>query len=171
MLLLFLIWSVFFSGVSNTCILYPSPDAPLLSEWIARRPLGSTDPVTIVALDGTYPQAIRQMKFLKNSLLEVSKAEWAATVSSTLVSDIGEIDISDKSQLAHKTSAQSENTSGENAESILYKLPLVRLDINLSAETGETGITSALAGVMNQPSGEKICTLQVMFLLIELGSS
>jgi hypothetical protein len=44
-----------------------------------------------------------------------------------------------------------------------YKLPLVRLDIDILAG----GVTSALAGVMNQPNAEKICTLQVNFSIFE----
>ena len=55
-----------------------------------------------------------------------------------------------------------------------YNLPLVRLDINadtpiIDADDGDVsegnkgrrGVTSALAGICNQPAGEKICTLQV----------
>ena len=51
-----------------------------------------------------------------------------------------------------------------------YTLPLVRLDINVdgAAESSaaheqikKKGITSALAGLTNQPAGDKICTMQV----------
>lgn len=48
-------------GVANTCILYPDRDAPTLTEWLASRPPGSSERVNIVALDGTYPQAVQQV--------------------------------------------------------------------------------------------------------------
>lgn len=48
-------------GVANTCILYPERGAPTLTEWLASRPPGSAERVNIVALDGTYPQAVQQV--------------------------------------------------------------------------------------------------------------
>lgn len=58
----------------------------------------------------------------------------------------------------------------EAAEPPRYTLPLVRLDINVedTAQRSDEcdpskkkGVTSALAGLTNQPAGDKICTLQV----------
>ena len=48
-----------------TCLMYPSPDAMLLSDWMASRPNKSL-PVRLVALDGTYPMARRQVKYLNS---------------------------------------------------------------------------------------------------------
>lgn len=50
-----------------TCVLYPSEDAILLSDWLAQRPPECKDkPVRLVALDGTYPMARRQVKYLRS---------------------------------------------------------------------------------------------------------
>lgn len=57
------------TGEPVTCVLYPSRDAVLLSDWIAQRPASCRDrPIRLVALDGTYAQASRQYKHLIKSL-------------------------------------------------------------------------------------------------------
>lgn len=43
-----------------------------------------------------------------------------------------------------------------------YRLPIVKLDL------GETGqCSSAIIGVMKQPSGEKICSLQAVIMALQ----
>lgn len=51
----------------QTCIMFPSKDAKLLSEWMGARPaLNSDKPIRLVMLDGTFPGASRQAKYLMN---------------------------------------------------------------------------------------------------------
>lgn len=81
------------SGIINTVVLYPSNDAIELPTWIHNRLLliasasknnkdndsnssidsnsNAMKSIRIVALEGTYPQAERQYKFLKKSLLSL----------------------------------------------------------------------------------------------------
>ena len=53
-----------------TCILYPSSDSITLSEWVARRNARNSElsnqPIRLVILDGTYPAASREAKYLVN---------------------------------------------------------------------------------------------------------
>ena len=51
----------------ETCILYPSTDSIPISQWANNRP-NKTSPINIITLDGTYPQASRQYKYLKATL-------------------------------------------------------------------------------------------------------
>lgn len=45
---------------------------------------------------------------------------------------------------------------------MIFQLPIVKLDL------GETGqCASAIIGVMKQPSGEKICSLQAVIMALE----
>jgi len=70
-------------GDVRTCIMYPSTDAVLLSEWMANRTNNSSNrssssscssssttkrPARLVALDGTYKTAVRQIKHLQKCL-------------------------------------------------------------------------------------------------------
>lgn len=51
----------------QTCIMFPSKDAKLLSEWMGARPVEHSDkPIRLVMLDGTFPGASRQAKYLMN---------------------------------------------------------------------------------------------------------
>ena len=52
-----------------TCVLYPSSKSIPLSEWMAARPVSTTQnrSVRLVVLDGTYPQASRQFKYLSHA--------------------------------------------------------------------------------------------------------
>lgn len=50
---------------AQTCIMFPSSDAKLLSEWMGARPAEHSDkPIRLVMLDGTFPGAARQAKYL-----------------------------------------------------------------------------------------------------------
>lgn len=50
----------YLEGNRRTCVLYPSNSATLLSEWSSN----SSEGARLVMLDGTYPQANRQMKYI-----------------------------------------------------------------------------------------------------------
>jgi DTW domain-containing protein YfiP len=51
----------------QTCIMFPSKDAKLLSEWMAARPVREfSAPVRLVMLDGTFPGAARIAKYMIN---------------------------------------------------------------------------------------------------------
>lgn len=53
-------------GEYVTCVLYPTKDAILLSEWMARRPESARSKgVRLIMLDGTYPCAHRQLKHIQ----------------------------------------------------------------------------------------------------------
>ncbi len=57
--------SEFEKNEPSTVILYPTPDAMFLSDWLKQRPESCKDkPVRLVALDGTYPCARRQLRYL-----------------------------------------------------------------------------------------------------------
>lgn len=52
-------------GQPQTCIMFPSNSAMLLSEWMQARPATCTDkPIRLIMLDGTFPGASRQAKYL-----------------------------------------------------------------------------------------------------------
>ena len=54
-------------GCPQTCIMFPSNDAMLLSEWMDQRPPASAGkPIRLIMLDGTFPGASRQAKYLMN---------------------------------------------------------------------------------------------------------
>lgn len=54
------------TGELETCVLYPSKDAVSLKEWLQSRPRqGQGRGIRVVALDGTYPNATRQLKYLQ----------------------------------------------------------------------------------------------------------
>ena len=84
------------------------------------------------------------MKFLKNSLDQLSANDCKTSPEGQ----------SEPDDMIHSDTAP--DAVGK------YSLPLVRLDISLDEEGG--GITSAVAGIMTQPTGEKICTLQVFIV-------
>jgi hypothetical protein len=86
------------------------------------------------------------MKFLKNSLEKLS--------------------VSDCTQHHDDQQESSGSLQSDTVPNTIrkYELPLVRLDISLDGEGG--GVTSAIAGLMTQPTGEKICTLQVLIYLL-----
>jgi DTW domain-containing protein YfiP len=51
----------------QTCIMFPSKEAKLLSDWMAARPAAVADrPIRLVMLDGTYPGATRIAKYMIN---------------------------------------------------------------------------------------------------------
>jgi DTW domain-containing protein YfiP len=51
----------------QTCIMFPCNEAKLLSEWMGGRPATMSEkPIRLVMLDGTFPGASRQAKFLMN---------------------------------------------------------------------------------------------------------
>ena len=52
----------------QTCVLYPSKNAVLLSDWIANRP-DKNLPIRLIGLDGTYSGAHRQFKFIQKAVL------------------------------------------------------------------------------------------------------
>lgn len=57
------------NNLPQTCILYPTCNAPYISHWLKSRPSAAQNlPPRIVVLDGTYPQASRQYKYLAKSL-------------------------------------------------------------------------------------------------------
>ena len=56
-----------YTNTLETCILYPSTDSVPISQWVNGRP-NKTSPINIITLDGTYPQASRQYKYLKATL-------------------------------------------------------------------------------------------------------
>ena len=73
-------------GEQRTVVLYPSSDAVLLSDWMAKHRPGPGDaPVRLVALDGTYAQASRQYKFLQKSLALLSHSAPSSSSSSSLL--------------------------------------------------------------------------------------
>ena len=98
------------SGNLETCILYPLNDCPTIAEWKASRK-NPNGPLRIVAIDGTYSHAVRQVKHLQHLLGETY-------------------------------------------------LPVVRLQLE-----GHT--RSAVAGIMRQPTGEKICTMQAIVMALQ----
>ena len=56
----------FKSGENSYCILYPTSTAVTIGEWMeSRQTTNPGKPVTMIALDGTYSQALRQFKHLK----------------------------------------------------------------------------------------------------------
>eukprot|EP01041_Mallomonas_annulata_P006294 gene6294-12739_t len=99
------------TGRQNTCFLYPTPDAPYISDWIQSRP-NCDDPINLIILDGTYSQAIRQVKHIQKVLFP-------------------------------------------------HQVPVVKLNLGL------TGCSSAVAGIMHQPSAQKICSFQAAVMALE----
>lgn len=122
-------------GRPTTCILYPTPTALSLGDWIRSRPPASSQQpaagakyqqpaaggaaVRVVVLDGTYNQANRQWKYLTKALAQ--RYREGRVVSAAL--------------------------------------PVVKLDLE------EGKCKSAIAGIMSQPGKEKICSYQGEFVV------
>jgi len=140
-------------GRPRTCIMYPTADAQLLSEWSqkakasweanaggtissdgAAQHVQANSKIRLIALDGTYSCAGRLYKHLHRCMTTALAA-------------------ADK----------SENPIGPNG---LPMVPVVKLDL------ADGGCRSAMAGIMQQPGKEKVCTYQaVVMALQQLGES
>ena len=134
------------SGKVRTCILYPTKDSQLLSEWskAARaswreQALSGVDgeqeqvqgqaqvKIRMIALDGTYACASRLYRHLDRCLR-------------TALVDKGDKDL------------DSPLSSSQPV------VPVVKLDL------GAGGVRSAILGIMEQPGAEKVCTFQALVL-------
>ena len=142
----------------RTCIMYPTTDAELLSQWSARVHGAASSVVSgkdsssgkdqvddndkdsrirLIALDGTYSCVQRLYKHLHRSLV-------AALVS---------VD----TQVPYNVTAGVIFSSQYNRPVV----PVVKLDL------AGGGCRSAMVGIMTQPGEEKICTYQALVLALQ----
>ena len=137
------------SGTPITCVLYPTRDALLLSDWIAQRPPSCRDrPIRLVALDGTYAQASRQYKHLSKSLSLLYDHHRNSSPHPHPANPVNPANPSDRTS----------DPSLDPAEWAPSRLPVVKLDLE------QGWCDSALAGIQHQPNAEKICTYQAVVM-------
>lgn len=135
-------------GRPRTCIMYPAKDAMLLSEWttMARR-LQQSAQQPEACPDGTSTGNIANVNPEKIRLIALDGTySWARRL--------------------YKHLELSLHTALDGTSTDLPIVPLVKLDL------GEGGVRSSIAGIMQQPGEDKICTFQALVLALQqLGES
>jgi hypothetical protein len=129
--------------------------------------------VRLVALDGTYGQANRQWKYLTHALALLASQSASADTPSASPGTEGTLNLNPEfsqvvnvegvnAEIAQSTVSEGEGNNKDEEKSVRksVKLPVVKLDLEYGT------CDSVLAGIMHQPGKDKICTYQVIIVMI-----
>ena len=134
-------------GRIRTCILYPTKDSQSLSEWCA----------SVRSASRNVNQKHDGANTTENENIDSQQSKIRFIALDGTYSCAARL---------YKHLDRCLRTALEGSTSSLPLVPVVKLDL------GEGGIRSAIAGIMQQPAAEKICTFQALVLALkQLGES